>query len=73
MKITRRSIISNQERTLDLPVTEEQCARWKRGALVQDVFPNLTPSQREFIVSGITRDEWEAVFPCGDNDSEGNE
>lgn len=73
MKITRRSIISNKEREMDLPVTEEQYAAWRRGVLVQDAFPQLDSEQREFILSGITPDEWDAAFPRGDNESEGNE
>lgn len=27
--------------------------KWKDGALVQDAFPNFTPSQREFLITGI--------------------
>ena len=73
MKITRVSIISGKLHTKDLPVTEIQMERWKRGALVQDVFPGLTPDQREFILSGITAEEWAGAFPRGDNESEGNE
>jgi hypothetical protein len=26
------------------------------------VFPNLTPSQREFVMTGITDEEWEEAF-----------
>ena len=73
MKITRVSIITNKLHEMDLPITEEQYARWKRGALVQDVFPGLTPDQREFILSGITAEEWAGAFPRGDNESEGQE
>ena len=73
MKIVRISIITNKLHEMNLPITEEQYARWKRGALVQDVFPELTPDQREFILSGITPDEWAGAFPRGDNESEGNE
>jgi len=41
-----------------LPVTNEQIDRWEGGALVQDVFPHLTPSEREFLISGVTPEEW---------------
>jgi hypothetical protein len=27
--------------------------------LIQDAIPNLTPDQREFIMNGITAEEWE--------------
>ena len=30
-----------------------------RGALVQEAFPNLSAAEREFILTGITAEEWE--------------
>lgn len=62
MLVTRKSIVSDKERTLDLPITDEQIARYKSGALVQDAFPNLDADQREFILTGITADEWDETF-----------
>jgi hypothetical protein len=29
---------------------------------IQDVFPNLTPEQREQMISGITPEEWDNMF-----------
>ena len=58
MLIERRSLVSGVLRTLDLPITEDQIEMWENGAKVQDAFPNLTPSQREFILTGITDDEY---------------
>lgn len=62
MLIERRSLVSGVLRTLDLPITEDQIEMWEGGASVQDAFPNLTPSQREFMLTGITDDEWEDTF-----------
>jgi hypothetical protein len=63
MLITRTSQATGVTRTMDLPVTEEQIVMWATtSALIQDVFPNLTADQREFIVSGMTEDEWEQIF-----------
>jgi hypothetical protein len=63
MLITRTSQATGITRTMDLPVTEEQIVMWATtNALIQDVFPNLTADQREFIVSGMTEDEWEQIF-----------
>ena len=61
MKITRTSIISNMTRTVDLNVTQKQLDDYKNGLLLQDAFPNLSPSEREFIKSGITDSEWESL------------
>lgn len=62
MKITRTSWVSGITRTLDLPVTEAQFIEWEGGKLVQDAFPNLDPDQREFLMSGVTADEWDGIF-----------
>lgn len=62
MNITRKSMISGITRTMDLPITEAQLQAWEQGMLVQRAFPNLTPDQREFILTGITDEEWESTF-----------
>jgi hypothetical protein len=64
MLITRTSILSGIKRTIDLPVTQNQMADWvDGGVLLQHAFPDLTPDQREFILNGITTEEWDAAFP----------
>jgi len=47
---------------MDLDITEKQYFSWKNGDLVQNVFPHLNSEEREFIVSGITPQEWKEVF-----------
>lgn len=69
MKITRKSVLSGIERTLDLDVTEEQLRAWNRGMLIQDAMPNLRDDEREFILSGAIQEEWDAYFSdTGDNE-----
>ena len=64
MLITRTSILTGVRRTLDLPVTHDQMRAWaEEGVLLQHAFPNLTPDQREFILNGITTEEWDEAFP----------
>lgn len=53
--------------TMELPMTEAEFLAAHRawsigGVLIQDAFPMLTPAQREFIKTGITPDEWDAMF-----------
>ena len=62
MMITKKSMFSGIAHTMDLPVTREQLDRWKGGELIQDVFPFLSRSEREFIVTGVTQDEWDHEF-----------
>ena len=71
MKITRTSIISGNVSTMELDVTQEQLDLYAtRTAFVQDVFPNLTAMQREFIKTGITQAEWDKAFPEKDEEPE---
>ena len=61
MEITRTSILTGIERTKEIPVTQEQLTEWKEGTLIQKVMPELTPSQREFIMTGIIDSEWDTI------------
>ena len=62
MKIKRTSQVSGITRTLDIDVTKEQLVRWEAGALIQDVMGHLSAADREFIITGITDDEWQALY-----------
>lgn len=56
-------MISGITRERDLPITEEQDARFKaRKENIQDIFPELSPSDREFIKTGIVDEEWDTLF-----------
>lgn len=63
MQITRTSVFSGVTRTFDLDITPFQVDSYTRGALIQDAFPHLTDSQREFFKTGITQEEWDEIFP----------
>ena len=68
MEITRKSPISGKTNTLDLPITPAQIIEWQNGARIQHVFPDLTPGQREFIMTGITDQEWSDMFGGGEEE-----
>ena len=68
MKITRTSMFSGIERTLDLPITEAQISAWKAGGLIQDVMPQLSEDEREFVMTGVTAQEWATEFGDEDDD-----
>ena len=64
--IKRLSPISFKIHEMTLPISEAEYLKREqarnRGMLIQTAYPELTPDQREFILSGITPDEWEATF-----------
>ena len=63
MLVTRVSPFSHTKNTIDLDITAEQLARYENGEeLIQNVFPNLSPEHREFIMTGITPEEWDTIF-----------
>ena len=62
MLVTRTSNVTGVTRTLDLPVTEEQLTAHKSGTHAQNAFPDLSADLREFIISGITLEEWDKLF-----------
>lgn len=70
MKITRISQVSGIERTMDIDVTQEQLDKWEAGELIQWVMPHLTTNEREFIMTGITAEEWDHVFERNMEDDE---
>ena len=44
---------------LTLDITDLQYDLWRSGQLsAKEAFPNLTPYEREFIMTGITEESW---------------
>lgn len=62
MKISRKSPLTGIITTIDLPITSEQIRKYERGGLIQEVFPNLTPDEREFYKTGYTKEDWNTIF-----------
>jgi hypothetical protein len=62
MKITMQSAMSGNINTLDVAITLEQFSAWVDGALIQEAMPHLTASEREFLLTGITSEEWDETF-----------
>lgn len=62
MKIQKRSKLSGKIREMDIPVTTEQLEAWMNGELIQDVMPNISADEREFLMTGVTPEEWDSVF-----------
>lgn len=62
MEITRTSMYSGITRSRVLDITEEQLAAYRDGVLIQNAFPHLSDEDREFFLTGITRNEWIEMF-----------
>lgn len=63
MLYTKRSELTGRVNQMELPVTPEQIREWQTSrTLIQNAFPQLTPDQREFLLTGSTQQEWDDLF-----------
>ena len=62
MLVGKKSQLSGKSHEMEIDVSDKQIALWLEGALIQDVMPNLSPDEREFIMTGITPAEWDEAF-----------
>lgn len=59
----KRSPFSGDLHSMTMLVRPDDYHRWKSGrALIQNAMPYLTNGEREFLITGITPDEWAAAF-----------
>jgi hypothetical protein len=59
MNVTRTSLISRTTSTIFIEgLTQEMLDLHEGGALVQDAMPCIPQELREFIMTGITPEEW---------------
>jgi|TARA_B110000908_G_C10008450_1_gene337443 hypothetical protein len=66
MLISRQSIITGEVHEMEIDVEPNQLAMHAEGALAQVAFPHLPSEHREFLISGITPDEWIDMNLCED-------
>jgi hypothetical protein len=63
MQITKQSRISGKVSSMDLNITSEQFSRIEAGIeLIQNIVPHLSSEEREFLITGITPQEWNELF-----------
>lgn len=61
-----KSLSSGQWNTLELretPIPIEDWKAWQQGIHIQDAMSYLTPDEREFLLTGMTPEEWGKAFP----------
>ena len=62
MTITKKSMMTGNLNTMTLNITMAQLEAWKGGVLIQQAMPDLSPAEREFIMTGTTDEEWKEAF-----------
>ena len=68
MLIRRVSEFSGIVRELEIDVTVEQIHQWRCGMLIQDAMPHLSADDREYLITGMTPEEWDGLFPTGEEE-----
>jgi hypothetical protein len=58
MQITRTSTLTGITRTLEIDVEPHEYQAWVDGQLIQYAMPHLSVGEREFLISGVTDEEW---------------
>jgi len=60
IKVTRQSVLTRKINTMELPILQEHLDIYDKigGFNVQDIFPQLDAEQREFLINGVTPQEW---------------
>ena len=66
MLVGKKSQLSGKSHEMEIDVSEKQITLWMEGALIQDVMPDLSPDEREFLMTGITPAEWNEAFAQSD-------
>jgi hypothetical protein len=66
MEITKISQLSGKENTMNIEVTQYEMIRienrYHSKELIQNIVPNLSMEEREFLMTGITPEEWNNTF-----------
>lgn len=63
MLYTTNCILNGEEVSREIHgLTPAMVHAWKNGQMIQDAMPNIPAEEREFIITGITPEFWQATF-----------
>lgn len=59
MLLTKASLLSGRTTTREIGLSERELeAYYESDELIQRMYPHLSPEDREFVMTGITPEEW---------------
>lgn len=73
MLITKKSSLTGIISSREIEITQAQFDDWYSGTFIQDAMPHLSTDDREFIMTGVTPEEWSKFIETDDDHSEANE
>jgi len=54
-------MLSGNTSSMNIDVSQDQIDLWQGGSLIQNVMPDLSADEREFIMTGVTPEEWDGM------------
>lgn len=60
-RVTVWPLEGGEPRTRELPFSLDAYLAWQSGAYIQDALHMLSASDREFLQTGMTNEEWDAM------------
>lgn len=69
MLVKRQHMVTKEMNSMELDISEEQLTNWENGMLIQRAMPNLTPDEREFLMTGLLPGEYDEMFKEPEEDS----
>lgn len=69
LEVTIPSPVTGKLSTMTLPVTMAAWNEWQAGQYIQAAMPDLCPEEREFLMSGMTEDDWAGMADEDDSES----
>ncbi len=64
MKVGRVSPLSGRTNFMDLQLGMDQLEAFAegKGGFIQELFPALSADEREFLLTGLTKEDWNSLF-----------
>ena len=65
MQILKKSQFTGKSNIIEIDITPKQYEAFlndHNGPVIQEYFPNLSADEREFLMTGATKEEWEKMF-----------
>lgn len=62
--VTCINMVTSKPVTMTLPIDPTMLIEWHNSKTlkIQDAFPHLTSAQREFLLTGMSEEEWNDLF-----------
>lgn len=69
IEVSKRSPFSGDLHTLEIPCTKQQLDDWRAGkGAIQNIMPDVPAEIREFLMTGITPEEWDKYIGPGEEE-----